>query len=116
MERRNFVGGLFCDLQKAFDCVSHELILEKMKLYGISGTANKLMESYLENRYQRVSVNNIKPHKLYSKWIHVKHGVPQGSVLGPLLFLIYKNDLSLSIDKLAKPILFADDTTIIIVK
>jgi hypothetical protein len=53
MERRNFVGGLFCDLQKAFDCVSHELILEKMKLYGISGTANKLMESYLENTYQR---------------------------------------------------------------
>ena len=103
-----------CDLQKAFDCVNHEILLEKMKLYGISGTANKLMESYLENRYQRVPVNNIKPHKLYSKWIHVKHGVPQGSVLGPLLFLIYINDLSLSTDKLASPILFADDTTTII--
>jgi len=68
MERRNFVGGLFCDLQKAFDCVNHEILLEKMKLYGISGTVNKLMESYLENRYQRVSANNIKPRKLYSTW------------------------------------------------
>ena len=67
MERRNFVGGLFCDMQKAFNCVNHEILLEKMKLYGISGTVNKLMESYLKNMYQRVSVNNIKPHKLYSK-------------------------------------------------
>ena len=91
MERRNFVGGLFCDLQKAFDRVNHEILLEKMKLYGISGTANKLMESYFENRYQRVSVNNIKPHRLYSKWIHVTHGILQSSVLGPLLFLIYIN-------------------------
>jgi len=64
---RNFVGGLFCNLQKAFDCVNHEILLAKMKFYGISGIANKLMESYLENRYQRVSVNNSKPNKLSSK-------------------------------------------------
>jgi len=113
-DRRNLVPGLFCDLQKAFDCVNHEIFLVKMKFYGISGVANKLMESYLENRYQRVSVNNSKPNKLSSKWVHVKHGVPQGSILGPLLFLIYINDLSLSINKLANPILFADDTIIII--
>ena len=85
-----------------------------MKFYGLSGIANKLMGSYIENRYQRISVNNSKPNKLSPKWVHVKHGVPQGLLLGPLLFLIYINDLSLSISKLANPILFADDTTIII--
>ena len=60
-------GGLFCDLQKAFDWVNHELPLAKMKFYGISRMASKLMEPYLENRYQRVSVNNSKPNKLSSK-------------------------------------------------
>jgi len=75
--------------QKAFDCVNHEIILAKMKFYGISGIANKLMESYLENRYQRVSVNISNPNKLSPKSVRVKHGVPQGLILGPLLFLIY---------------------------
>jgi len=89
LDRRNLVGGLFCDLHETFDCVSHEILLAKMKFYGISGIANKLMRSYLENRYQRISVNNSKPNKLSSKWVHVKHDVPHGSVLGPLLFLIY---------------------------
>jgi len=85
-----------------------------MKFYVISDIANKLEGSYLENRYQRISVNNSKPNKLSFKWVHVKHSVPQGSVMGQLLFLIRINDLSLSISKLANPTLFTDDTTIII--
>ena len=88
LDRRNLVGGLFCDLQKPFDCVNREILLAKLKFYGISGIANKLMSSYVENRYQRIPVKGSKPNKLSSKWVHVKHGVPQGSVLGPLLFLI----------------------------
>ena len=65
-----------------------------MKFHGISGIANKLMESYLENRYKRVSMNNSKHNKLSFKWVHVKHGVPQCSILGLLLFLMYINYLS----------------------
>ena len=71
-----FVGGIFCDLQKAFDCVNHSILLAKMSFYGITGIGNKLMKSYLENRYQRVSLNNSKSNKVASKWELTKHGVP----------------------------------------
>ena len=109
LNSKTLVGGLFCDLQKAFDCVNYDILLSKMKFYGITGVASRLMESYLWNRYQRVVINDYS-----STWKEVQHGVPQGSVLGPLLFLIYINDLSKSISDKSIPILFADDTSFII--
>jgi hypothetical protein len=69
-----------------------------MKFCGVSGVANTLIVSYLRNRYQRVVINaHINSNGYFSKWEEVQHGVPQGSVLGPLLFLIYVNDLSKSV-------------------
>ena len=86
------VGGIFCDLQKAFDCVNHNLLLPKLEFHGITGTAYKLIKSYPEGRYQRVVLNNMS-FDSYSKWGEIKHGVPQGLLLGPLLLLIHINDL-----------------------
>ena len=56
LDKKWFVGGIFCDLQKAFDCVNHNIILKKMTYYGITGTAHKLMQSYLDGRYQRTKI------------------------------------------------------------
>jgi hypothetical protein len=83
--------------------------------YSITGKAKLLLESYLTNRFQRVQLDNTIPNlKTTSTWEKIKHGFPQGSALGPLLFLLYINVLPRAIVQNATPILFADDTSIII--
>ena len=97
-------GALFIDFAKAFDVVDHELLCKKLLLYGITGKNHEMLTSFLNNRQQYTVVNSktssIQP---------VKYGVPQGSILGPLLFAIYVNDLPLHIQASCE--LFCDDTT-----
>ena len=107
LDEGNIGCGIFVDLQKAFDTVEHDILLSKREHYGVSGLANEWFKSYLSNRKQYVSINGYD-----SNLADVKFGVPQGSVLGPLLFLIYINDLNQAL-KFCKVHHFADDTNLI---
>ena len=107
LDTGRFACGIFIDLQKAFDTVNHEILIDKLNYYGIRGNANKWFKSYLSNRSQFVSIQG---HD--SDHLPIQHGVPQGSVLGPLLFLIYINDLHDAI-KYSSVYHFADDTNLL---
>jgi hypothetical protein len=108
------VGWIFCDLEKAFDCVNHEILLSKLKFYGIDNKYFRLYQSYLNNRYCRTAISNGSENgNKVLHWAKVRHGVPQGSVLGTLLFLLFINDLPKIINKTSTPIIFADDTSIL---
>ena len=107
MDNNEIPIGIFLDLSKAFDTINHKILLSKLKYYGISGVPLQLLDKYLTNRFQYVVIQNIK-----SNTLQITTGVPEGSILGPLLFLIYINDFSQS--SLAfNFISYADDATLL---
>ena len=99
-------GILFLDLRKAFDTVDHKILINKLEMYGIKNSAFNWFKSYLDKRYQTCKINNVKSSRKV-----IECGVPQGSNLGPLLFLLYVNDLPNCLVN-SKPNLFADDTNV----
>ena len=98
--------NIYIDLSKAFDTLDHTILLEKLRYYGIRGVAHKLMLNYLSHRYQYVEYNGVQ-----SSSQHINTGVPQGSILGPLLFSFYINDLPL-VSPVFRMLMYADDTTL----
>ena len=107
VERNETTVGIFLDLSKAFDTINHDILLYKLEHYGFRGVALDWFKSYLSNRKQFVRYQmNDSNHKI------INCGVPQGSILGPLLFILYINDI-VNTASLLELILFADDTTVI---
>ena len=116
MNNKLQVGGIFCNLEKAFDCVNHDILLPKLKFYVISDKDLQLYQSNLGNRHCRTATcNDGENSNKVSNWAKVRRSVPQGSILRPLLFLLYThiNDLPKIINKTSAPIIFADDTSVL---
>ena len=104
LDKGHNAAAVLTDLSKAFDCMNHELLIAKLEAYGLSKSALNLVYSYLKGRSQNVNVNGS-----FSSWRDIDTGVPQGSILGPLLFNIYINDLFYFLDDEVTN--YADDTT-----
>lgn len=109
--------GIFCDLSKAFDCVNHQKLLVKLDNHGIRGTALKWLSSYLTKRKQFTAINyctNKQKNSIHSDFVYTCIGVPQGSILAPILFIIYTNDLTINIEPGIHITQYADDTSLLI--
>ena len=106
VDTKKVFGALLTDLSKAFDCLPHDLIIAKLNAYGFSLPALNLIQNYLANRKQRTKINDS-----YSPWSDILFGVPQGSILGPLLFNIFLSDLFLIV-KDVNIASYADDNTL----
>jgi hypothetical protein len=107
-EKKMKLTGIFLDLTKSYEVLNHKVLLSKLNSYGIRGAANLRFESYLSH-WKRVEINNMKKGIYASTTKEIERGVPQGSILGPIPFSIYINDLPLNIMG-TKIVLFADNT------
>ena len=90
-----YVAAILMDLSKAFDCLPHNILLSKLAAYGLSGDSIKLLENYLSNRRQQVKIGDS-----LSGWSDIQKGVPQGSILRPLLFNVFINDIFYFVDQI----------------
>ena len=106
MDKGNYTGVLFLDFTKAFDMVNHAILLSKLKAYKFDNLVLKWLSSYLSERSQKVVMSNWE-----SSAQNIRYGIPQGSILGPLLFLLYINDLPLYLEYSMSD-LYAADTTV----
>jgi len=107
IESGEYTIGVFIDLQKAFDTIDHSILLQKLSHYGIRGVALNWFSDYLKNRKQYVLIEDVQSDERF-----VTHGVPQGSILGPILFILYINDITQCSSNFHF-ILFADDTNLV---
>ena len=105
LDKHDNVAAILTDLSKAFDCLNHELLIAKLDAYGFSHSALTFVYDYFQNRFQRTKVNNI-----FSEWACIKTGVSQGSIIGPLLFNIYLNDVFYVLEE-DNIVNYADDNT-----